>query len=295
MSVNRKKICLEENGIIYHITSIYLLPDGSFKIDLPHCPYTEGTIIKFRYKHDTPGLSTTKNKDLIQNFTSNSRPQLSIHASGFTQFSGPGIISGVDENKLAKGVGIYSNRLVNPIQSGPTSIILFWGLENYKTIKHVTSEDILITQKDLHTRLTPREDKQIDEMDVNTYGFDFFVFPDSYEKYVSKEGNKEIMNINFPTYTQSPSKKFKFPICRLRKIDSFIGILPFRAYTGHPNSIPHGFVINGPAGSDKPNVHGTVQLLYSMEQLKEIEDSYDTKIITAFSYNKNGGLKSLDF
>ena len=140
----KMRICLEENGVFYKITSIYLANDGSFKVDIPYCQYSKGLIIKFSPNYGPKYTCITEDK-LKQKLSSLNRPQLSIHSSGFVQFSGQGVRSGIDPvTKLAKGVGVYSAPLNFPIESGPTFGVTFWGVKNFETIPKIEKGDIKI-------------------------------------------------------------------------------------------------------------------------------------------------------
>ena len=102
------RICLQEEGVDYKVTSIYLSNDGSFKIDVPYCNIKQdGLIVK------VPITSADEEKipydKMIKVVLNSNRPQLSIHASGFVHFSGPGITSGIDpETGKSKGMGLRS-------------------------------------------------------------------------------------------------------------------------------------------------------------------------------------------
>ena len=50
---NTIRICVEEDGIVYKVTSIHLLKDGSFKGDVPYCNFEEkGVIIKIPVQYE---------------------------------------------------------------------------------------------------------------------------------------------------------------------------------------------------------------------------------------------------
>ena len=68
-----------------------------------------------------------------QKFKSNAKIKLSIHQSGFTQFSGSGVISGINQKTgEIKGLGLQSKPLSTPINTGPTFGIVLWGLEHFR-------------------------------------------------------------------------------------------------------------------------------------------------------------------
>jgi hypothetical protein len=255
------RICLEEDGIIYKITSIYLSSDGSFSIDIPSYPYREGLVMKFSPNYGPKNYLIAED-EFKQKLSSKNRPKLSIHSSGFVQFSGPGVRSGIDANtKLARGIGVYSAPLDAPVESGPTFGITFWGVKNFEKTSKLKKGDILIKQEDLINRPNP------DNPEVNTYIFEGWVFHERFKKYIRDRNNREEATIGFPQYRESPGAIFTFPIVRLCNYKSFIGILPFRTNTELPNKEDSGFNFGGPGGTDSPSRNGPINVIMAWSSM----------------------------
>ena len=256
-------IGIKENNIVYKITSIYLLSDGSFKVDIPYCKYDKGIISRFTLEYGTGTHITTENEF----FSASNRPQLSIHASGLVQFSGKGVKSGVDGNGRIKGVGIKSLPLSNPISSGPTFGIQVWGLKNgFEKCLESEKCDITYDVSNFVIRKRNKKDK------MNTYILEGSVFPPNkkLEKYcISKKDNNEKITLEYPNYFWCYGAIFSFDVIRLRKIESFIGIGPFVVNTEFADKHSCGFVLGGPTEHvDKkrrgmlamfPNVYGEMK------------------------------------
>lgn len=263
---SRIRICLEIKDSIYKISSLYLSNDGSFKIDIPYCPYEEGYLMKFRPRYGE-FLYLIPEKEFEQKFTAKNRPQLSIHASGFVQFSGPGVLSGIDKKTgLANGLGIYSNPLNDPIQSGPTCGIVFWGIEFFEKLSGSRKTDLIIRENQIIDR--PAED-----IKRNSYLFEFFVFPEFLARHIRSSTAGKEMTARFPFYRHSPGAIFTFPIIELINHQSFIGILPFKTSTGFANKTKFGFNFGSPSGTNIPNGNDVTQLMaLSEKHVFEIAD-----------------------
>ena len=252
------RICIEEKGIIYKVSSIYLLNDGSFKLDVPYCPYDEGFVFKYpidysKRKSEIPVSSFSKK------FKAQSRPQLSIQASGFIQFSGQGITSGLDELGKPKGVGVYSNPLDRPVRSGPTLGATLWGINKYKEAKGLSPKEIILRENDFIKRILRDEPLNSPRNTIlNTYIIEIFVLTENFGKRIRKTDKGEVLTLDFPQYYECPGAIFTFPIIRLLNHTSFLGILPFIGNTEWPEKSEFGFQIGGPSGPEK--IGGTTAL-----------------------------------
>lgn len=247
MSVKKIKIGIIDTGNIYKVTNIYLLSDGSFKVDIPYCKCAKGIISRASIGYG----SGIHKGDFVQQFSINNRPQLSIHSSGFVQFSGKGIISGIDAQGKIKGMGLHSNPLKTPISSGPTFGIQLWGLEDGFEISHEEEKyDVLFEKSDF----VPRNVQSGKEL--NTYIIEGWVLPYN-EKLASqcmwKKDGKEKITLSFPQYIHSPNAVFTLDVIWLKTLKVFIGLSPFITDTGFPDNSPFGFVLGGPSEQSKDN------------------------------------------
>lgn len=245
------RICIKKDNVIYKVTTIILLSDGSFKIDVPYCYYNEGLLVKHKMDYSEK-VSWIATSDLSQKFKAEIRPQLSIHASGFVQFSGTGINSGINhETGKAKGIGIFSAPLDTPIASGPTAGCSIWGIEHYLKIKKIDEEHVLFEEKDFINRIykdLPKESE--DNSILNSYLFEIFVFPENLADRICKTENGEELTHRFWNYYESPGAIITFPIIRLQNHSSFLGIVPFKVYSGFAQKAKYGFHIGSPSGTD---------------------------------------------
>jgi hypothetical protein len=174
---------------------------------------------------------------------------LSIHASGFVQFSGKGVKSGIDNiTGVGKGVSLQSTPLTRPVNTGPTCAVQLWGLEKgYETVKKLASNDFVYTKTDFVIRKYSSEDTNF-----NTYLFEFFVFSKNYLNRIRKTSVGEEITLKFPNYIHKRNAKFTLRVIRLRNLDSFIGVLPpFLTQTFFQDRFDFGFFLGSPAEKSK--------------------------------------------
>ncbi len=244
---NRIRICINDEEINYKVTSIYLLSDGSFKIDVPYCNHEEGVIEKFHLPEDFYGKTTSLvSNEERESFFIKNRPQLSIHASGFVQFSGKGILSGIDKNTgKPKGLALNSNPLSSPISFGPTCSILLWGLsKGYDVANKAESINYIIPGKAFKSRIF--DDKEI----IHSYQIEIWVFPlnEYYLNAIQTDANgKEFIILKFPNYLLAPGSSFVMGVIRLKNINSFLALLPSRVHVQQSEESDFGFYLSSPS------------------------------------------------
>lgn len=279
----RIKICIKKDHEIYQTTSLYFMSDGSFKIDVPYCYYDEGLLIKFPVDYSKRDYALPVD-ETRQKFKAENRPQLSIHASGFVQFSGTKIVSGIDpETGNPKGIGIFCSPLITPIVSGPTMGCLIWGINHYQKIDSINDECLVISDADFINRIYRDAKKRgVERTILNTYTLEFFVFPEEYSKLIFPTSGGEMMTFRFWNYYECPGSIFTFPVVRLKNHSSFLGILPFKTYSGWPSKSAYGFHLGSPSGTDTKNEKGclySIVLMYPNNMLtdEDIDASLDRK------------------
>lgn len=237
-------ICVEEDGVLYKVSKIFISNDGSFGLDVPYCQYDQGALIKIPTTYaEKESIPYDK---IIQGFSSKNRPKLSIHASGFVQFSGNGIISGRDENGDPKGLALLSRPLTDPVRSGPTFSITCWGFHSgFETIDKL-SKNTFVYDKSIFQEQHPGTV-------MNSFVLNGWILPfdDTHKEsniWKSDEGDEMIMAI-----FKDNKKSFATPmmIIRLPTVNAIIGLLPQFCETEFPKQDPFGFVLSSPTEQSK--------------------------------------------
>ena len=248
MSVDRINVGIKQNGKIYKVFSIYLMKDGSFKVDAPYCKHKKWLVARSSFDYGGgmhPAIT-------VQEFSSNNRPQLSIHTSGFVQFSGKNINSGINpETGEIKGAGLHSNPLFAPISSGPTFGIQLWGIEEGFELSSKENEcDIVYEKDDFIIKKIKPADK------LNTFLIEGWVLPPNdrlAHMCMWKKQGKEKITLSFPRYIPCPGAVFTLDVIRLKNTSSFIALNPFITDTGFATDHPFGFLLGGPSEQSKDN------------------------------------------
>ena len=170
----RFRICIEHENKIYKITSIYLLADGSFKVDVPYCKHDRGLLQKIRFPDkEYSRMRSFVPRNQVQEFLVKNRPQLSIPSSGFVQFSGPGIKSGFNRaTGEPKGLGLWSVPLTRPVRSGPTCGTYVWGIsKGFERLETPQNFDIIYKDNEFTQRFFDGD------VETNSYQIEIWVFP----------------------------------------------------------------------------------------------------------------------
>jgi len=140
--------------------------DGGVTVLFPYHRHTEGMITKVTAQAgQLAGPVRTSPQTL---YRVSGRIKLSIHASGFVQLSGEppaAVISGIDGQGHPKGFGVFSAPLTDPIQSGPTTIIVAYGLSEFQLAQ--PSRSVLFDEGDVEYAWP----------NSNAYAFHVWLFP----------------------------------------------------------------------------------------------------------------------
>lgn len=285
---SRVKIHIEKNNQLHKVTSVYIGGDGSFKLDVPYCDFSQATAFKFPADY---GIRTrmVPEDDFSQVFTTDRRPQLSIHTSGFVQISGPGINSGIDEKtKAARGLGLYTFPLHTPIMSGPTCGIQVWGLENYELSDTVVASDIVFKETDFIRKVLRNKERmdEVSKLAYNFYMLDFFVFPGEYSAEIKHDATgREVFTHQFYNYYECPGVIFTLKVIRLKNSEVFLGVLPMLFKSPIPLKFPYGFNMGSPAGTNTPSTNASQDELHHLQVMYPTIFSDTDNNIESLHYN----------
>jgi len=178
MKAKAMKIAVEDqSGKLRKITKIIPYPDGGFAVLVPYHSARNGYLFKTNIPDPAPGkilvLQRTQegfeyklniSERTVQigqpsesdRYSADDRVKLSFHPDGFVQFSGenPGkILSGRDEAGEPKGLGLMTRKpMDNPIASGPTFAIVFWGVSEFEELNNADPDVIKIALSELYYR-----------------------------------------------------------------------------------------------------------------------------------------------
>jgi hypothetical protein len=137
------------------------LSDGGFSITAPYHNAQSGSLFKAPRIRE-PGTSYVPFSELVP-FMASDRVKLSYHADGFVQFSGEDsrkIRSGI-ENGVPKGLGLKTNPLNRPVQSGPSIGCMIWGYDHFAPwVRRADEAALLFGPGDFYSEPSGSEDRQ---------------------------------------------------------------------------------------------------------------------------------------
>ena len=138
---SKHTILLDCADVTRKVAKLFFTGDGSYGITAPYHEAKKVVVFKAEvdYNKNTQIIGY---KDTIElSALDDERLKLSHHTSGFVQYSGNGVKSGLDENGQPKGVGLFSSRLEN-IGSGPAFTLTVQGIEKLETTDKNSKHDV---------------------------------------------------------------------------------------------------------------------------------------------------------
>lgn len=244
----RSTICIEEAGKVRKIISVSASKkDGSINVFFPYFSSNEAYI--FQHKH-IYGKTTVEKKQVTSEYVVDRTTKLSIHRSGFSQLSGNGILSGIDEiTGRPRGIGVFSSPLDTPVWSGPTFSMVCWGIDHFAVLdKKENNQQYIILNKEKNN-FTQR--RLGDNKELNAYVFEFFIFPKKANDFVyewEQDGNPYIEH-TIHNYRPDPGATFSHPVLDIKNFDGVLAVFPVLMHRSVKNSAT-GYSIHSPGGSD---------------------------------------------
>ena len=235
-------VVYEKDNVRHKICRILFGSDGSYSVTSPYHPENKAVLLKqtivykgFSEENYTSYADAIDSGDLDDD--KKPRLKLSYHASGFVQFSGEGIMSGLDEDGNPKGIGVHSWPLTEPAE-GPAFIISLLGLEKYKRADGKIRGQLCVFN---HEELPPDDE-------CNGFVLEGFYFPASMRRFINREKDgTPFIPIWHPTNTVLklkvllPSKK-----CDLQ---GFIGLTLYQDQMHFPEDVTVAYVLSSSTGN----------------------------------------------
>lgn len=171
-------IFCEDGNRVVRICKVVPLSDGGFAVTPPGHKERSGALMKFPRINRVGEFAV--DEALVIPFSAADRVKLSYHMDGFVQFSAGAqskIVSGRDDNGRPRGVGIITNPLSRPIETGPSVGVTAWGLEDFESRRPRRGEvSITFTEDDyFHDRVNPPGAEGIEGVQIS-----FLVFPTAF-------------------------------------------------------------------------------------------------------------------
>lgn len=245
---NENYILSRHKKNIHKLLKITPHADGGFNVLMPYCKIKKGYVFKWD-KNYSKKIEYISQDDMIQDFSINKNTKLSIHKSGFVQFSGQGILSGIDRyTNKPKGMGVQSSPLSRPIKSGPTFGAVIWGISLYDRYTKVsnTANILLFEEEDIYLRYNS-EPLLGQVIDWDSLAIEGFFFGNELLPHVYKINGEYKITLKFLKF-EVPGTVFTLKVIFLKNSPGFLGILVSRICTSHEGS-DSGYCLSGPTGN----------------------------------------------
>ncbi len=144
------RILFNDGTKLLKICRIIYGSDGSFYVSVPYHPEKKALlfILTVNYHSQRQNIGFKEAIDLAGYTDEEAHLKYSHHPDGFIQFSGAGILSGRNEDGSAKGIGISSWPLDNPV-SGPAFALAINGVEQFDAIPAADVDDIVFAAEEI--------------------------------------------------------------------------------------------------------------------------------------------------
>jgi hypothetical protein len=127
-------VALELDGHLRKICRVFFGADGSYYVTSPYHRLAKAVLMKatVNYTRDETFVSYEEAVDVASLDDDENALKLAHHPDGFVQFSGHGVVSGIDESGAIRGVGARSWPLFRPTR-GPAFAMVITGFEGHPT------------------------------------------------------------------------------------------------------------------------------------------------------------------
>ena len=242
-----------DTGVLHKITKLCPYKGKAFAAMVPYHSAREGLLIKQPIRYDRHLYRSALNKGVL--YTADDQVKLSVHFSGFVQFSGVNggrIESGRHKKtREPKGIGIVGPPI--KVDTGPLFGIQVWGLDQFDTIDTPRKSMCEFVPEDIKSRVVNGA--------VSEYGYhlEFLLLPRILLNGQTIGPRGAIVWANVPVRPQRAFRKL-----RVIEIDSpayFLGCLVTRPRFNLPGD--SGFALQGPSAFDpKTRQHMGISAIY---------------------------------
>lgn len=138
-----RTIIIRDGGIYRRVTKVVIAKDGSYFVVAPYHTAGKAVLMKLTVNYDE-GAALVPLEKVALDIASleDRRLKMTHHPSGFVQYSGDGIVSGIDVNGMARGMAVWSQPL-NSIFRGPAFCLVVQGVEQLEIISELPRDAML--------------------------------------------------------------------------------------------------------------------------------------------------------
>lgn len=187
---------LDETDTYRKFLKIVPYGSGGFGLILPKLTgYHKGRLEKTFVTYKRQGTRLKIERDESEQYGASDVVKFSYHPDGFVQFSSATnkkIVSGRNPNGSPKGLGVLSWSLNNPISTGPSMTITFWGLHNLMEKKEIKVDRRYLFEV---RKAAPHPKAIFVKDDVLAFAMAMYIIPNSIQGDVHEINGKKLSTL----------------------------------------------------------------------------------------------------
>lgn len=187
---------LDETETYRKFLKIVPYKSGGFSIILPKLSGShKGRLEKTFVTYENFGTHIKIERDESEQYSAEDIVKFSYHSDGFVQFSSATnkkIVSGRNPDGTPKGLGLLSWPLSNPVSTGPSMSITFWGLQEL-----MEENEDKVDRRYLFEvgKATPHPKAVFDKDDVLAFAMALYIIPNSVQGDIREIDGKKLSTL----------------------------------------------------------------------------------------------------
>jgi hypothetical protein len=243
----RTIVCIRECGKVYKIISVSAGSDGSLNVFFPYCKNREAYVWQFVHSYQAGSFNVDLDK-VKKEYLVDTGSKLSIHNSGFVQLSGHQILSGFDRcSGKPNGIGLFSNPLEYPVQSGPTFGFQCWGLDkgfSELTKRKNDTQYIILDKKDGFHEIFDKSKGSL----YNSYSLGFWIYPYEANYHVYEFEGEPFIDHIIGNYVHSPGARFTHSVLDIKNFNGVLAVALKTNWIQFAEESDYGYILGSPGG-----------------------------------------------
>jgi hypothetical protein len=150
VSYGGRLITIEQGGVLRKVCRVFFGRDGSYYVTAPYHRLKRAVLLKatVNYARAEMSIPFEEAVDIASLDDDEDALKLSHHPDGFVQFSGKGVLSGIDAAGVIRGVGVMSWPLTSPVR-GPAFGMVVAGLDGHPVASETQTDLLIFRERDL--------------------------------------------------------------------------------------------------------------------------------------------------
>jgi hypothetical protein len=238
----RTTVVVKRAGRNHKICKIWFGSDGSYYVTVPYHSANKAVITCATLNYAAGPIQEVAVSDMLEvaSLDDEGRLKLSHHPDGFCQFSGHGILSGLDENGRPRGVGVFARALTH-VANGPTFGLVFYGLQEFATCEVVGGDDVAFDA-----------DSLIPLPGCDGFRIEGYYLRPEFRRFVETDN----WGVRWISLIHPTTAVLRLRVVVAPKTCEFPGLIGLHMFPSPCSDGESGFSITGPGGNLRDNARG---------------------------------------